>query len=710
MDTIIDIQGRTGKRPNSARIIGGKGKNILFMSKAHINIPDGIILATKAFDNYLDFNKLEAPDQYVKRNGKSRLKLQKQLKGASIPPRLKAEIYDALKRKGLANKGLVVRSSATIEDSASASFAGMFKSFLNVNSIDAIADSIKQVYDSAFNEKVLKYLSNSERIQDRIGMAVVIQEMICGDVSGVAFTKDPISTDRFLIEAVIGLNDALVSGRITPSRFEIDKESKKIVYRDIRKQRIVQVPFLKGGTKFVKNNSTIENLFSDGMIKEITDSGMRLESLIGQGQDIEWTIRDGDLYILQSRDITTPKILQKSDPLEFGGIILNGYAASHGIVKGRAFRIKKPTDKVLSGRILVFKFTNTDYIHQIRKAKGLITEEGGMLSHAAIVSRELKIPCVVGVKNATAVIKDGTEIILDGAGGTVYLVNKNSKQRKANKIKKPGTLVGKQIDLASLYCIDTAKRAIYDSNVFYYEIFDGVMTYYSDKISKVKINEYIGKNRLNLASVSHGDMIKFYIIDGLPVYFKDKKLAGLYKTAITAVQKFDPGELRRSFECIRLFILREITEAHKIECRTYESCLKKFFYYRRTGLAFLLVDTVLCEGYCLRTIYRNLKPIMDKHGIRFSELLDSFEGSINISPQNIKNLKKKDYNIIKTAADYYRITKRWKGEAYTIYCRMGAAGDKFEKEQAKLAKKLNKLGKNKKDYRKLYTEAVNRFG
>ena len=703
MDTIIDIRKWHGfSEGEGSQVVGGKGRMILGMAAAKVKVPDGIIVTTKAFDDYLYSNGLRTQNQ----NDNRLANIQKRLEGAAIPVYLREAVYDALERKGLIGKALVVRSSATIEDSNSASFAGIFKSFLNVSAIESIVDSIKHIYDSAFSNRVMEYMNNSQRKWQALKMAVVIQEMIHSDVSGVMFTKDPTYGGRVLVEVVLGLNDALVSGRITPSRFEIDRVSKVIVSRDVRRQKVMQIASKRSGTKLVKNRLAIEDILSDGALTEVAKVGLNLESMFGQPQDIEWTIYNNNLYILQSRAITTGQVLQKPYIQQFDGTVFTGYAASPGFARGKALRINKIADKARRGRILVFKFTNTYYLHLMRNARGIVTEEGGMLSHAAIVSRELRIPCVVGVKEAMKVIKDGAEVVLDGTRGTICLVDKG---KKSVRIPESNKKYAKMVDLASLYCIDAAKRASYGSKTFYYEISDDIMTYYSDGISKATVARYVKINHLKPKEIVHGDMVKFYIIDGLPIYFRDRIVKELYEKAIDSAQKFDHRILGREFERIRLFANKEVTKAYEMKNpNSYEQCLKKFMHYRRADLAFLLADTILCEGYCVRTIYRNLEPIMDKYSIGFSDLLDKFENISSAAPL-LGGLNKDENRTVKSAEKYYRVAKQWKEDAYIIYNRIGAAGDRFNNEQEKLAKRLNRMENSKNDYRKLYTAAVDRF-
>jgi phosphohistidine swiveling domain-containing protein len=710
---IIDIKSKEDVESlgyNSVNYLGGKGGSIVNLVKAGFNVPDGIILTVEGFDNYLSLNGLKNIGLFEDYKNKTiRTRVQDCLANAYVPKPINKGIVDALERKGLYGKSLVVRSSATIEDSNTASFAGLFKSFINIKSIDDIIKCIREIYNSMFSDKVVEYLNNLKLQKQKVRMAIVIQEMIAGDVSGVAFTKDPINNNLFLVEVAVGLNDALVSGKITPSRFEVNPLTNEIVHKEHKIQRRAQVLSDKG-TKFIVNKKKIGNLFTVNQLKELVKIGLQIESIYKRPQDIEWTIRRKSLYILQSRAITTKQKLVILSA-NFGGKILRGYPASGGIAKGKTLTIKSPEDKVKAGSILVLKYTDTDYLPLMRKAKGLITEEGGILSHAAIVSRELDLPCVVGIKNAMRLIGDSANVVLDGTSGIVYLVDKKVSHKQTNKQISRLNKANDALDPSSLYCIDAAKHAVLASKSFYYEIFDNIITYYtSDKITKSEVELYAKNSHLDFNKIVRGNMIKSYIIEGLPIYFKDKGLKILYSESIKSVQEFSPKILAYTMDKIKQYASGEISKAKNLkDPTTYADYLKKFLHYRRANLAYLLVNTILCEGYCIRTLYNILEPIIGKYGISFSGLLKSIGSEATSLPLDMNSLKNTELNLINKAAQYYIIAKRWKEESYPVYTGIGATGDKFEEEQDELAKTLNRIGNNKKDYRALFAEALKHF-
>ena len=707
-DIIVDLSIEYNK---SVSVVGGKGKAIIELQKIGVLVPNGIILTTKAFRDYLLLNKLNNPNFYAKKyNKKTYTYLQNKLKNARLPDYLYDIVCSSLKRKGMHDKSLAVRSSATVEDSNNVSFAGLFETFINVNSIEDVLASIKKVYNSMFAEKALVYLHDYSQKNQDIGMAIILQEVVFGEVSGVAFTKDPLNNSIFLVESVIGLNGILVSGKVSPSRFEIDPQTKKLLHKKIEKQLIVQVPKGKRGTRYIPNKKSINKLFTKAPLADVVRIGLDIELLFKQPQDIEWTISKNKVYILQSRPITTKSKLSLFK-IEFGGKSLKiGYPVSGGIVKGNSAIVKTLNDKIKPGSILIFKLTDTECIPLMRNAKGLIVEEGGILSHAAIVSRELGIPCIVGARNARKIIGQGNNIILDASSGTVYFTGRN---KRPNKNPSAANInFQEEADLASFYCPDAVKRAVFNSKIFYYEIFESSLFYYTNEgITKAEVEKYVKKKKINIANVMKGGKMKSnflsMFIEGIPFYFKDKKLKTLYLNAIATAQKFNAVKLNNLMDSIKLFADNELHKIKEKECASYVDCAIQFSSYWKAQLSYLLINTLLCEGYCARTIYYKVTPILKKYNISFSDLLRSFGSNPTILPLNIGDLKQAELDLINEAADYYMVAKRWKEESYPIFLKLGATGPDFDAKMKEISGKCNLLSREQKNYRELFADAIN---
>ena len=227
-------------------------------------------------------------------------------------------------------------------------------------------------------------------------MAVIIQEMIPAEISGITFTIHPTRRDSLLVEYTAGIGDRIVSGKVIPNSIIIKRDTFMVIEKNDVNKNIV---------------------LSENTIKELVSIGLKIEGIFNKPQDIEWCIFQSTIWILQSRAVTVPTEKTKEK------LILEGLGASPGVVKGKVKIILTPREanKMRDGEILVTVMTNPLYVTAIQRAKAIITDVGGMICHAAIVARELGIPCVVGTKKATKTLKDGLEVIVDGSEGKVYL-------------------------------------------------------------------------------------------------------------------------------------------------------------------------------------------------------------------------------------------------------------------------------------------------
>ena len=249
--------------------------------------------------------------------------------------------------------------------------------------------------------------------------------MINSEKSGVMFSKDPsYKNDNIIIEAVWGLGEGIVSGQITPDRYIVSKEL-KILDKNIEDKKIAIKRTSSGETKIVElreERSKYSTLKEHEIIK-LADFANRLEEHYGKQQDIEFAIENDEIYIVQTRPITTmeKRIEHKDEKIE-GEIILTGLGASPGIATGKVKIVKdlNDLDKIKKGDILVTIMTNPDMVVTMQKTSAIITDEGGMTAHAAIVSREMGIPSVVGTRDATKKLQDEEEVTVDGYSGKIY--------------------------------------------------------------------------------------------------------------------------------------------------------------------------------------------------------------------------------------------------------------------------------------------------
>jgi len=430
---------------------GGKGANLGEMVNANFPVPHGFIITSKAFFDFLDetgikkevISKIDAIDV----DNTEQLKgvtsgIRKLVRETPMSEELKNEILIAYSRLGESRLAwltsseqqyVAVRSSATAEDLPEASFAGQQETFLNVVGKSALIEAVKKCWASLFTARAVYYRKKQLFKTEGVGIAVVIEKMVNSEASGVMFTADPTGdTSRIIIESVYGLGEAIVSGSVTPDTYILDKGKMKILEKKISRQEWKLSRKGKESKKIALPESKgKKQKIPDKKIIELARLGKQIEEHYKAPQDIEWAIEGSKVLILQSRAITTlglkDKVEREQDrrkKLEAldAEVLIDGLAASPGIVTGKIKVVPSPKDieKVEAGMIIVTKMTNPDWVPIMKKAAGIITDEGGTTCHAAIVSRELGTPCIVGTGDATKKLKDGETVTLNGYNGYVY--------------------------------------------------------------------------------------------------------------------------------------------------------------------------------------------------------------------------------------------------------------------------------------------------
>jgi len=419
-------------------VVGGKGANLGEMTKAHIPVPPGFIVTATA---YFDFLRETQVSDHIrdllhglnvddsKQLQRVAGRVQQVILDAAMPEKLAGEIKQAYAKLG---KGLVaVRSSATAEDLPEASFAGQQATFLNVDGDEEVVLAVQRCWSSLFNARAIFYREENHFGHLEVGIAVPVQRMVQSEVSGVMFTVEPSSSDRnvIVVEAIKGLGEAIVSGDVTPDHYAVDKKTLKIVRKEIKKQpwKLVKAEGKNGDGANVKitlsSKEQAEQKISDADVVFLAKLGTRLEEHYGFPQDVEWAKEHGRIYVVQTRPVTTLKDVKAEEPEEINApIILVGSPASPGVASGKVkiMRDASYIDEVLNGDILVAEMTTPDYVPAMKRAAAIVTDRGGRTAHAAIVSRELGIPCVVGAEEATTTLKDGQIVSVDGYRGRVY--------------------------------------------------------------------------------------------------------------------------------------------------------------------------------------------------------------------------------------------------------------------------------------------------
>lgn len=425
-------------------LAGGKGANLGEMAQAGFPVPPGFVISALAYRYFLEHNDFEKQIRaFLKTLNVGR---PKELQGASekirslmskgeIPDDLKGEIVKKYRSmSGILRDALVaVRSSATAEDLPDASFAGQQESFLNVRGEAHLLESVKKCWSSLFTPRSIFYREEKGFSHFKVNLAVIVQEMVQSEISGVAFTVDPTGGEKhkMIIEAVWGLGEFIVQGTVTPDKYEVERHSLEIL--SVQKQSQTKQLTRQGRNtkeeKVPKSKQDRQKL-SEKQIKELAKILQKIHAHYFFPQDIEWAYLKGRFYIVQSRPITTlgtrheaignrdKKLMSSAYSLV---PILKGQGASPGIATGPVKIIQSPKNigKVKKGDILVAKMTSPDYVPAMKRAAAIVTDEGGITSHAAIVSRELGIPCVVGTGEATKILKDNLVVTVDGKSGVV---------------------------------------------------------------------------------------------------------------------------------------------------------------------------------------------------------------------------------------------------------------------------------------------------
>lgn len=443
-------------------VVGGKGANLGEMTKAGFPVPGGFIVTSQAYFYFLEktgiIKSITEILESVDVNNSDSLegaskKIKQIIKNEKIPDEIADDIchaYFKMDTGVMTHATVAVRSSATAEDLPDASFAGQQETFLNVHGEANLLENIRACWASLFTPRAIFYRVTNKFDHMKVGIAVPVQKMIQSDVSGIMFTLDPVTNDKtkVVIEAIYGLGEFIVQGMVTPDHYEVDKETFTIQKKVVKEQ---EKKMQKKGTK----NITVRLNQKDGGKQKCTDEqiialakvGAKLEKHYYFPQDIEWAIDQGKIYIVQTRPVTTSskKAAPESSISHLEEVILKGDPASPGIASGvvKLLLSAKEIEKITTGDVLVTEQTNPDFVPAMKKASAIVTERGGRTSHAAIVSRELGIPCVVGAKNAKTILKDRMVITVNGATGEVY------KGNLTNKIVAPRATEEKEIKTAT---------------------------------------------------------------------------------------------------------------------------------------------------------------------------------------------------------------------------------------------------------------------
>ncbi len=433
---------------------GGKGANLGEMLNAGIPVPPGFVITAQAYKFFLEKTGIaQRIYQVIKDHVKevndpkgyedASREIRKFIEATPMPKEIKEAIVkqyrELSKRVGLQEAYVAVRSSATAEDLPDASFAGQQETYLNVRGEEELLEKTVQCWSSLFTPRAIFYRQQKGFPHEKVLISVVVQKMVNSKAAGVMFTIHPVTGDpsKIVIEGNWGLGESVVSGSVTPDRFIVDKNTLEVVEQEIAEKTIEYIRDPVTGKTIhaeVPPERRRQPCINQDEIKRLAELAIKIEKHYGRPQDIEWAI-DRDLpfpenvFIVQSRAETiwgqraAAPTAPTAGPTITAAPLLKGLPASPGIAYGVARVAFSPEELATSfnkGDILVTKMTNPDWVPYMRVASAIVTDDGGMTCHAAIVSRELGIPAIVGTGNATKLMKTGQEYTVDAKTGVVY--------------------------------------------------------------------------------------------------------------------------------------------------------------------------------------------------------------------------------------------------------------------------------------------------
>lgn len=569
---------------------------------------------------------------------------------APLPQDFEQEIRDGYaelcKLCGRDNLVVAIRSSATAEDLPNASFAGQQESYLNVIGIDQVLHSAKQCMASLFTDRAIVYRIDNGFDHMKVALSVGVQQMVAvkAKSAGVMFTIDTESgfKNAVVVSSIYGLGENIVQGHANPDEFLVFKPTMAIIRRKLGTKKVRMVPVEGGKVKNLAVPVAEQKQYSitDDQAKTLASWGMAIEKHYQKPMDIEWALdeEDGQLYIVQARAETVQSrkdatVLEEYRMLEEGTVLTRGTRVGNRIGAGRANRIMKIEDAkdFADGDVLVTEMTDPDWVTVMKRASAIVTDKGGRTCHAAIVSRELGIPCVVGTADATEKIPDKQPVTVScahGDGGVVYqgLLKFDVLKTDVQNLERPHTKIMMNVgspDLAFEYSqipndgVGLAREEfIIDSHIKIHPMallkFDEV----KDKKARAQIEEltegYEDKAQYFVDKLAEGIAMigaAFYPNDVIIRFsdFKTNEYAGLIGGA-----QFEPSEENPmiGWRGASRYYDEKFRPAFELECRTFKKAREEM------GLTNIKAMIPFC-----RTIQEGQKvlEIMASQGLRRGE-------------------------------------------------------------------------------------------
>jgi pyruvate, water dikinase len=466
--------------------VGGKnaslGEMVRFLAPKGIAIPEGFATTADAYWKYLEHNhlkekiaaKLSAMSEGELALSEAGNAIRRLILGGEFPESMASEIISAYRALGDKSTAVAIRSSATAEDLPHLSFAGQQESYLNVRGKDQLLKACKKCLASLFTDRAIAYRETHAYAHMQVALSIGIQKMVRSDkgASGVVFTIDTETgfPKIVLINGIYGLGELIVKGKVEPDQFMVYKphlqdstlvpiiekslghKKKKMVYAETKSAK---------GTRVISTSQREKETFclSDAQVVKLAKWATLIEEHYAVPMDIEWALDDkGDLFIVQARPETVYGGAAKAYLTTYslqgeGNRVVKGLSVGKKCARGKVCVLESPRDarNFRTGDILVTEMTDPDWVPIMKKAAGIVTNHGGRTSHAAIVSRELGIPAVVGTGNATRILTTGQTVTVscvEGEEGYVYDGNVQYREEKIRLDTIPKTQTKVMVNMA----------------------------------------------------------------------------------------------------------------------------------------------------------------------------------------------------------------------------------------------------------------------
>ena len=533
-------------------IVGGKNANLGEMIRAGIPVPPGFAVTAYAFKRFIEETGIKnriyeiirekapkgaaKPEDYIEASKEIRALIESTPMPKDIEEAIRKAYRELCERVGKKEEFVAVRSSATAEDLPDASFAGQQETYLNVRGEDEVVEKVQKCWSSLFTPRAIFYREQKGFEHEKVLISVAVQKMVNAKSAGVMFTIHPVTgeRDKIVIEGNWGLGEAVVSGAVTPDEWVVDKNTLEILERRIVEKTVEYIRDPKTGRTIhaeVPPERRKQPCLTDEEVKKLAELGILIEKHYGRPMDIEWAI-DRDMkfpesvFIVQARPETVWSVREGAAPAEAEAVsvaeakaVVKGLPASPGIAYGQAkvcLSLEDAKELMKEGDILVTTMTNPDWVPYMRIASAIVTDEGGMTCHAAIVSRELGIPCIVGTKDATKKLRTGQYYTVDAKAGVVYegkvaeIVEKKEEKVEAAAVE----IVLKPVTATKIYMNLGVPEKIKD----YKNLpFDGIGLMRVEFI----MASYVGEHPLYLLETGRGEILVNKLAEGIAMVARE---------------------------------------------------------------------------------------------------------------------------------------------------------------------------------------------